>query len=83
MEGVMGRKYSVEEIDQMRRSIDTMMSSHRSYDPVEQAKKIEERLRTYMLNGTEPDELKRNASEHFDRLYASQQWAAKNGLSPA
>ncbi len=45
-------KYSVEEIDEMRESVASMLQRKRiPYS------NIEERLRTYMLNGTTPDEL--------------------------
>jgi hypothetical protein len=44
------RKYSVAEIDEMRDSVGLMLigGDHKA---------VEERLRTYMLNGTEPGEL--------------------------
>lgn len=45
------RKYSVAEIDHMRRSC-WVLFRHDDRTP------IEEGLRTYMLNGTEPDELR-------------------------
>lgn len=52
-----GRKYSVSEIDQMRRNIEHSYPSGVAYYAEERSKQIEDRLRTYMLNGTEPSEL--------------------------
>jgi hypothetical protein len=50
------RKYSVSEIDRMRRAI-TEVVWDQHWSPKTQAPVIEDRLRTYMLNGTEPEEL--------------------------
>ena len=52
------RKYSVAEIDQMRRDVRELNGGHSGNDMV-----AEEMLRTYMLNGTEPDELKEAADK--------------------
>jgi hypothetical protein len=43
------RKYSIAEIDRMRRAVAFSCS----------CKEVEDRLRTYMLNGTDPEELER------------------------
>jgi len=51
------RKYSVSEIDRMRKAIEWSFPTGVSYDAVDRAAEIEERLRTYMLNGTDPKEL--------------------------
>jgi hypothetical protein len=45
----MERKYSVAEIDRMR----ILIMKMRRFDTIP----VEERLRTYMLNGSEPEEL--------------------------
>lgn len=47
------RKYSVDEIDAMRDSIQRIYGMYSSNE----AKNIEERLRTFMMNGTDPSEL--------------------------
>lgn len=54
------RKYSVVEIDQMRRDL------HRLYIEREPCER-EEYLRTYMLNGTEPEEIKKAVDEKIER----------------
>jgi hypothetical protein len=53
------RKYSVAEIDRMRGALVSMCSSDRD---------AEDRLRTYMLNGTEPEELEGAANEHSELM---------------
>lgn len=53
------RKYSVSEIDRMRRAIFEMRLLPYGGDSIQQI--IEERLRTYMLNGTDPEELEAEA----------------------
>ena len=52
------RKYSVAEIDRMRNAVYGLYPE--SYWP--KAPEVEDRLRTYMLNGTTPEELE--ASRH-------------------
>lgn len=51
------RKYSVHEIDQMRKIIEFFGFGNGPYDERERASSVENRLRTYMLNGTTPEEL--------------------------
>ena len=52
------RKYSVAEIDRMRRALERICTpTNRGYFPAEVEKRVEERLRTYMQNGTDPEEL--------------------------
>jgi hypothetical protein len=51
----MKRKYSVAEIDQMRNVVALMVPERER--PSDRVIEIEERLRTYMASGTEPDEL--------------------------
>lgn len=58
------RKYSVAEIDAMRAAIGNSIRR-----PVDE-RVIEERLRTHMLNGTEPEELQRAADDFFDKEMA-------------
>lgn len=79
----MDRKYSLEEIDRMRKDVATLCAHNGGYDPKEQIVKIEERLRTYMANGTEPEELSAAARKHFDGLLAAQRYASERGLTIA
>lgn len=80
------RKYSVSEIDQMRNSVDWMTTPYGAYYPEKRKAEIEDRLRTYMLNGTEPRELHEAAMEisrlRYEAYLASQQrredWAKRN-----
>lgn len=55
---MMQRKYSVDEIDQMRGALIQIYRLHSSTD----VRTLEERLRTFMLNGTEPEELVKRLS---------------------
>lgn len=72
------RKYSIAEIDQMRAAIRSIcIQSGVAYYPAEKTAEIEERLRTYMINGTEPVELRnaadktiRQRMEMYQQLYA-------------
>jgi hypothetical protein len=54
----MQRTYTVAEIDQMRRDVRELNGGHGGNDMV-----AEEMLRTYMLNGTEPADLKEAADK--------------------
>jgi hypothetical protein len=58
---VSGRKYSVAEIDEMRKYLEWMSNLGTG------GKNVEDRLRTYMLNGTRPAELKKVHEEAFAR----------------
>ena len=51
----MTRKYSVSEIERMRNAVRLMIPDR--LDAALRVIEIEERLRTYMINGTEPEEL--------------------------
>ncbi len=55
------RKYSVAEIDRMRKvlwkRVSNSIFTNPNYDPYKLGHSIEDELRTYMLNGTDPDEL--------------------------
>lgn len=51
------RKYSVAEIDAMRRAISWSYPSGGPFYAAERAAEIEQRLQTYMMNGTDPAEL--------------------------
>jgi hypothetical protein len=57
------RKYSVSEIDQMRSAVSIMFPI--TYNA--KAAEIEDRLRTYMIAGTDPDELEQSAKEYRKR----------------
>lgn len=97
----MSRKYSLDEIDQMRRDIDRIVegvrhyqwspsgcfSSGITYNAAERAAKIEDRLRTYMQNGTDPAELEAKVksihdAEQKDIDRQRDAWIAKNGPVP-
>jgi hypothetical protein len=64
----MSHKYSVDEIDRMRETVRRLLTPKGgglySYNPEQRTKEIEERLRTYMLNGTEPSELEKSAEDY-------------------
>ena len=65
------RKYSVSEIDQMRRAVENVCSLRRSaFDQDGIRRDAEDQLRTYMLAGTEPDELQRFANEAVTKWLA-------------
>ena len=65
------RAYTVAEIDRMREAVEhrciwgcsigdaRQNTMSRTYNEVELIKRVEERLRTYMLAGVEPEELER------------------------
>lgn len=65
---LMTRKYSCAEIDQMRAAIENGFC--RPADDAKAAIIIEERLRTYMANGTSPQELETAAEEFYKRFEA-------------
>lgn len=65
---IVERKYLVGEIDRMREIIRWLYPDGVVYAEMERAAEIELKLRTYMQNGTEPEELERALSDHFDRL---------------
>ncbi len=60
------RKYSLEEISSMRASLNDLATPLHGglYTPIESTV-IENRLRTYMANGTDPDELKKICHDRF------------------
>lgn len=70
-EGVVeiSRQYSIEEIDQMRNAIRWSYGSGSYYEPERQAE-VERTLRTYMMAGIDPEEVrkKRDAAMERDRL---------------
>lgn len=61
------RRYTVAEIDRMRIAVEQLFPMDIAYDRAVRAKQAEERLRTYMLNGTEPEELEQHAKEARER----------------
>lgn len=80
----MERKYSLEEIDAMRKSVDLLsMTNSSSFDGAEHIAKVEARLRTYMANGTTPEELAAAARQHLMRLHEGREYMRKRGFSPA
>lgn len=58
------RKYSVAEIDRMRRAIECSYPGG-AYYAEQRSAEIENRLRTYMQNGTEPSELEEVAQQRM------------------
>jgi hypothetical protein len=62
------RKYSVAEIDEMRGYLTWMPHFGGGKD-------VEDRLRTYMLNGTDPSELKAAHEETLVRWQENQRYA--------
>lgn len=63
----MTRKYTVAEIDRMRRAIEWSYPSGVTYYQAERSAEIEDRLRTYMVNGTDPSELEQAMREIWKR----------------
>lgn len=54
------RKYSVSEIDRMRQALLSICGMDRDF-----LGPVEEQLRTYMLNGTDPEELEQRREEQY------------------
>lgn len=63
-----GRKYSVSEIDEMRFNIRRAFGPG-SYYEAERAAAVEDRLRTHMQNGTDPEELRDAADQRMMKEY--------------
>lgn len=60
----MTRKYSIHEIARMRQALQTLLTPPTfPYSAIEKNAEIEGQLRTYMLAGTEPEELEKEASK--------------------
>lgn len=68
----MDRKYSVYDIDAMRKAVERFgwMANSGSYYPADRAKEIEERVRTYMVAGVDPDELKDDLEKIWEADFA-------------
>ncbi len=58
---IMDRKYSVKEIDRMRCAVENIISIMDIGRPDDS--NVEDRLRTYMINGTDPEELEAESEE--------------------
>ena len=67
------RKYSVYEIDRMRYAVKWLVNIGGRADEI--ARIHEEHLRTYMLNGTDPDELERRVEETVPNVGKLNQWS--------
>lgn len=68
------RKYSINEIDRMRSAIER--GFYAPGDSTKRAAIVEDRIRTHMVNGTEPEELERAAGQFaadWQRSYEAQQ----------
>ncbi len=59
------RKYSIDEIDQMRRAVGWIHAPLGAYYKSEEDARKEQILRTYMLNGTAPEELEEAVQKMF------------------
>jgi hypothetical protein len=57
------RKYSIGEIDRMRNALSVLCDTGFAFARMDRNAGIEQKLRTYMQNGTEPDELEKLAGE--------------------
>lgn len=86
------RKYTLAEIDQMRRDIEWSYPSGVSYYPDARSAEIERRLQTYMANGTTPGEVRRMREEAMavdmarheaEQAYWTEQAAKKSAEKPA
>jgi hypothetical protein len=66
------RKYAIEEIDRMRKALESMYPFGVSFNSKERSAEVEDRLRTHMQNGTEPDELAKASSEYVGRQFEAQ-----------
>lgn len=66
------RKYTVQEIDWMRKSVEQILTVFNvSYNGAQRAIEIEQRLRTYMANGTEPCDLASAAEDQRRKQFLS------------
>lgn len=70
----MPRKYSLAEIDTMRRDTEWSYPSGVSYYAAERAAEVERKLRTYMMAGVEPAELEGKRMEAQERDRRSAEW---------
>lgn len=72
------RKYSISEIDRMRSALEWSYGGG-VYNAAARSAEVEDRLRTYMLNGTDPEELEertasRRNAEHDAAVAAGKAW---------
>jgi hypothetical protein len=64
------RPYTVSEIERMRQALQIINTPIGiSYSQTAIDARVEDQLRTYMVNGTEPDELGRRAAETKHRYF--------------
>ena len=63
------RKYSIGEIDRMRKAIEWCYPTGVPYLAAERAADVENRLRTYMQNGTDPEELEKMENDRLEAAY--------------
>lgn len=68
----MERRYSVSEIDGMREAVKRYgwMANSGSYYPTDRAREIEDRVRTYMLAGIDPADLKEELQKAWEEDFA-------------
>lgn len=79
----MERKYTVAEIDRMRKAIEWSYPCGVSFQRSERDADVENRLRTYMQNGTDPEELEAIAKKRIEIEVQSQRMAREKGWHPA
>lgn len=63
------KRYTLDEIDRMRAAVGNMFPMGVPYRQSERTVEIEARLRTYMANGTDPDELAAWAAAYVRRQF--------------
>jgi hypothetical protein len=69
------RRYTISEIDEMRESLSRMYPVGASYKSAEREAQTEDRLRTHMQNGTDPDELKAASKDYCEKeIRRFQEW---------
>jgi len=68
------RKYTVAEIDQMRKHIEWSYPTGVSFNGAERSAEVERRLRTYMMAGIEPKEIAEMFAEALEREAKALEW---------
>lgn len=64
----MERKYSISEIDAMRESVSTLMLAIAHYQCAPDERRVEDKLRTYLIAGVSPEELAAEAKAHRAKM---------------
>jgi hypothetical protein len=74
------RAYTVAEIDRMRTAVEWMQSDG-PYRPSERVHEIEERLRTYMLAGIDPQDLENQARKMVTERQRLTEWLTERAMA--